>query len=60
MTSDGPPLLGPTKTPDLLVNTGHGPLGWTMACGSGQVMADLIGGVRPAIQTVDLALARYA
>ena len=60
MTPDGPPILGPTKLRDLYLNTGHGTLGWTMACGSGQVLADLIDGKRPAIETADLALARYA
>ena len=60
MTPDGPPIIGPTAVRDLYLNTGHGTLGWTMACGSGQVLADLISGVRPAIETADLAVARYA
>ena len=44
MTPDGPPVLGPTRYRNLWLNTGHGTLGWTMACGSGQVLADLISG----------------
>ena len=41
MTPDGPPVIGPTKYPNLWLNTGHGTLGWTMSCGSGRVLADL-------------------
>jgi D-amino-acid dehydrogenase len=47
MTPDGCPLLGPTALPNLIVNSGHGTLGWTLACGSARVVADLIAG-RPA------------
>jgi D-amino-acid dehydrogenase len=59
MTPDGPPVLGPTRYRDLWLNTGHGTLGWTMACGSGQVMADLISGRRPAIDLAGLTIERY-
>jgi D-amino-acid dehydrogenase len=60
MTPDGTPVLGRAgRFPDLYLNTGHGTLGWTMAAGSGRVLADLISG-RPAdIDTSDLGLARY-
>ncbi|MGD9508985.1 MAG: D-amino acid dehydrogenase [Geminicoccaceae bacterium] len=60
MTPDGPPVIGPTRYPDLWLNTGHGTLGWTMACGSGRVLADLVSGRQPAIDVAGLALARYA
>ncbi|MFS8035987.1 D-amino acid dehydrogenase [Xanthobacter sp. AM11] len=60
MTPDGTPIIGPTALPNLFTNTGHGTLGWTMACGSGRVLADLIGGRAPDIDTADLAMARYA
>jgi D-amino-acid dehydrogenase len=60
MTPDGPPVIGPTAYPNLWLNTGHGTLGWTMACGSGRVVADLISGRTPAIDTTGLSLARYA
>jgi D-amino-acid dehydrogenase len=43
----------------LFLNTGHGTLGWTMSCGSGQLLADLISGRRPAIQADDLSVHRY-
>jgi len=59
MTPDGTPLLGATPMPNLLLATGHGTLGWTMATGTGQLMADWIGGHRPAIDTEGLTIARY-
>ena len=46
--------------PNLYLNTGHGTLGWTMACGSGGVLADLISGRQPDIEHADLAISRYA
>lgn len=60
MTPDGTPVIGATKYRNLWLNTGHGTLGWTMACGSAAVLADLIGGRRPEIAADDLALSRYA
>jgi D-amino-acid dehydrogenase len=60
MTPDGTPLIGPTKYSNLWLNTGHGTLGWTMACGSGALLTDLIDGRRPNIQHDDLGLGRYA
>jgi D-amino-acid dehydrogenase len=59
MTPDGTPIIGPTSVPGLWLNTGHGTLGWTMACGSGKLLADLVSGVTPAIRADDLSLARY-
>lgn len=59
MTPDGTPIIGPTKYPNLFLNTGHGTLGWTMACGSGRVLADLVSSVTPDIETADLAVSRY-
>ncbi len=44
MTPDGPPVIGATRYANLHLNTGHGTLGWTMACGSGRVLADLLSG----------------
>ena len=49
MTPDGIPFLGPTSIGNLYVNTGHGHLGWTMACGSAKAVADLIAGEPPDI-----------
>lgn len=59
MTPDGTPIVGRTPLKNLYLNTGHGTLGWTMACGSGQLLADLISGTTPAIASDDLAVARY-
>lgn len=59
MTPDGPPVIGRAKFRNLWLNTGHGTLGWTMACGSGRVIADLITGREPGIDTRGLALDRY-
>jgi D-amino-acid dehydrogenase len=59
MTPDSTPIIGPTRLRNLFLNTGHGTLGWTMACGSGQVIADLMSGRAPEIDTRDLALSRY-
>lgn len=59
MTPDSTPVIGPTRIPNLFLNTGHGTLGWTMACGSAHVITDLIAGRRPAIEASDLAINRY-
>ena len=44
MTPDGSPILGRSPVENLYLNTGHGPLGWTMACGSGKAVADIVCG----------------
>ena len=59
MTPDGTPIIGATRYGNLFLNTGHGTLGWTMACGSGQLLADQICGRSPEISTEGLALDRY-
>ncbi|MEA1015867.1 D-amino acid dehydrogenase [Sphingosinicella sp. LY1275] len=59
MTPDSTPVIGPTKYSNLFLNTGHGTLGWTMACGSGHVIADMMSGRAPAIRTDDLSISRY-
>jgi D-amino-acid dehydrogenase len=60
MTPDGPPIVGPTHLANLHLNTGHGTLGWTMACGTARVLADQIGGKEPEIDVKALAISRYA
>jgi len=47
VSSDGRPFVGPCKVRGLYINTGHGPLGWTLAMGSAELLGDLIDG-RPA------------
>ena len=61
MTPDGTPIIGQASElyNNVWLNTGHGTLGWTMACGSAQVLADLLAGQKTAIQSDDLALSRY-
>lgn len=59
MTPDGTPIVGPTPVKGLWLNTGHGTLGWTMACGSGKLLSDLVSGTSPAIRADDLSVARY-
>lgn len=60
MTPDGPPIIGRTRLPNLFLNTGHGTLGWTMACGSAAVAAAVMTGERPAIDIAGLGLDRYS
>lgn len=59
MTPDGPPIVGRTKLPNLYINTGHGMLGWTMACGSAKILADTISGREPEIDASGLGPERY-
>ncbi len=59
MTPDGTPIVGRTPLRNLYLNTGHGTLGWTMACGSGQLLSDIISGRPPAIAADDLSVMRY-
>jgi len=59
MTPDGTPVMGRTRYPNLFLNTGHGTLGWTMACGSGRAVADLVTGAEPEISFDGLTAARY-
>jgi D-amino-acid dehydrogenase len=59
MTPDGPPIIGPTRYPNLFLNAGHGTLGWTMACGSGRVMADILSGREPEVDIRGLTIERY-
>jgi D-amino-acid dehydrogenase len=58
-SADGVPIIGPTPIAELWVNTGHGHLGWTMAAGSAQLLADLISGEAPALDPLSYALARF-
>ena len=60
MTPDSTPVVGATRLANLFLNTGHGTLGWTMACGSGKVIADLTLGQRPQISTTGLGIDRYS
>jgi D-amino-acid dehydrogenase len=59
VTPDSVPLLGPTPLRNLWLSAGHGTLGWTMACGSGRIIADMISGRRPEISVEGLTLERF-
>jgi D-amino-acid dehydrogenase len=59
MSVDGVPIIGPTPIANLWISTGHGPLGWTLAAGSGQLLADLLTGGSPAVNPDGYALARF-
>jgi len=47
MTPDGPPILGLGRHRNLFFNSGHGHMGWTMACGTARIVADLMSGRMP-------------
>lgn len=59
MTPDSTPIVGQTPHKNLFLNTGHGTLGWTMACGSGQLLADIMTERTTAISTSGLSVERY-
>lgn len=59
MTPDGTPIVGATRLANLYLATGHGTLGWTMAAGTGRVMADVMSGRKPGIDLSGLGLDRY-
>jgi D-amino-acid dehydrogenase len=60
MTPDGPPILGATRYPNLFLNTGHGPLGFTLAAGSSRAVADLAAGREPGIPLAGYSVARFS
>ncbi|TOI31672.1 D-amino acid dehydrogenase [Vibrio parahaemolyticus] len=61
MTPDGTPIIGATPYDNLFTNTGHGTLGWTMACGSGHLLANIMAGEKAKImENSELNLLRYA
>jgi D-amino-acid dehydrogenase len=57
MTPSSAPILGPSRYRNLLLNVGHGHVGWSMACGSGRLVADCIAGRRPEIDGAGLLAA---
>jgi D-amino-acid dehydrogenase len=56
MTPGGPPIIGRGAHENLIYNTGHGHMGWTMACGSARITADLLAGRKPEIDTTGFAV----
>ncbi len=49
-TPSNVPFIGRSRLPNLYLNTGHGTLGWTMACGSGKALADVVSGREPEVR----------
>ena len=58
MTPDGPPILGLGRHRNLFMNAGHGHMGWTMACGTARIVADLMTGRMPEIGLEGLTVRR--
>jgi len=51
MTPNSKPILGKSPVRNLFLNVGHGHLGWTLSCGAGKVVADIVAGIPPDIET---------
>jgi D-amino-acid dehydrogenase len=49
-TPSNVPVIGRTRFANLFLNTGHGTLGWTLACGSGRALADIVSGRKPEVE----------
>jgi D-amino-acid dehydrogenase len=60
LTPDGAPIIGATSYRNLMLNTGHGTLGWTLAAASGRVLADAISGATPAVDISGLGANRFS
>jgi D-amino-acid dehydrogenase len=58
MTPDGPPILGLGRHRNLFFNCGHGHMGWTMACGTARIVADLMIGRMPDLDLQGLTVRR--
>jgi len=58
MTPDGPPILGLGRHRNLFLNCGHGHMGWTMACGTARIVADLMTGRMPELDLEGLTARR--
>ena len=58
MLPDGPPIIGNSGIPGVWLNLGHGASGWALSCGSARVLADLMAGKNPAIDTNGLDISR--
>ena len=59
MSADGVPVVGRSAIANLYVNSGHGHLGWTMAAGSGRLLADLVLGQRAGLDADDYSWQRF-
>ncbi|MCK2148543.1 D-amino acid dehydrogenase [Marinobacter alexandrii] len=59
MTPDSVPILGNTQYDNLVLNSGHGTLGWTMSLGASRYVADVVNGKTPDLDHEGLSMARY-
>ncbi|NUU01106.1 D-amino acid dehydrogenase [Herbaspirillum robiniae] len=59
LTPSNVPYVGKTKVSNLFLNTGHGTLGWTMGCGSGRAIAEIVAGRVPEIDFAFTGLPRW-
>lgn len=60
MTPDSTPIVGATPVRNLFLNTGHGTLGWTLACGSASLITHLISGQKPPVEPEGFNIKRYS
>ncbi len=58
LTPSNVPYIGTSKIANLFLNTGHGTLGWTMGCGSGRAIADIVSGRIPEVDFAFTGLPR--
>ena len=56
MTPTGSPILGKSRHTNFFLNTGHGHMGWTMACGTSQILVDVMNGRAPDLDLQGLTL----
>ena len=59
LTPDSLPIVGYAKQPNLLLNTGHGMLGWTLAAGTARIVADLARNHAPEVDITGLGWERF-
>ena len=60
LTPSNVPYIGKSRYANLFLNTGHGTLGWTMGCGSGRAIADIVSGRVPEVDFAFTGMARRA
>jgi len=58
-TPSNVPIIGRSKLGKLFLNTGHGTLGWTHACGSGKSIAQIVSGMQPEVDFAFVGLERH-
>jgi D-amino-acid dehydrogenase len=58
MLPDGPPVIGRSGADGVWLNLGHGASGWALSCGSARLVADLVAGRTPSIDTEGLGIER--